>query len=69
MAREFDLIIFGASGFTGQYVAIEVAKCAAKENKKKWAVAGRSQVKLEKVLKMIQNDLGKRDTSLLLCLR
>ncbi|XP_065064687.1 saccharopine dehydrogenase-like oxidoreductase isoform X1 [Rhopilema esculentum] len=57
MGREFDLIVFGASGFTGRYVALEVAKCSKAEGKS-WAVAGRSLSKLKQVVADIQDELG-----------
>ncbi|KAF0686700.1 Aste57867_21542 [Aphanomyces stellatus] len=48
MAREFDIVVFGASGFTGQYVALYLAKRALELKKPlKWAIAGRSRKKLE----------------------
>lgn len=48
--RPYHIIIFGATGFTGQFVVEEVARCAA-ESSLKWAVAGRSRQRLEEVLK------------------
>ena len=42
--RTFDLVIFGASGFTGRLVAEHVAKSA---DKPRWAIAGRNREKLE----------------------
>ena len=44
MAREFDIVIFGASGFTGSLVAEYVAK--EYDNSIKWAVAGRNKGKI-----------------------
>jgi short subunit dehydrogenase-like uncharacterized protein len=44
----FDFVIFGATGFTGGFVVDQMAKVA---NDRKWAVAGRSDDKLKKVLK------------------
>ena len=44
--REFDLIIYGATGFTGRLVAEYLAGRAGAPN---WAMAGRSQAKLEQV--------------------
>jgi len=41
--REFDIVLFGATGFTGQLVG-EYLK---KQQPKKWAIAGRNQQKLE----------------------
>jgi short subunit dehydrogenase-like uncharacterized protein len=58
MAREYDLIIFGATGFTGQYVVMEVAR-VADEEKLTWAVAGRHVEKLKQVLEKAENVTGK----------
>jgi short subunit dehydrogenase-like uncharacterized protein len=44
MTRDFDLVIFGASGFTGRLVAEHVARSA---DKPRWAIAGRNKEKLE----------------------
>lgn len=44
--REFDVVVFGATGFTGRLVAEYLAKQHADV---KWAMAGRSQSKLEEV--------------------
>jgi len=45
----FDLVVYGASGFTGQYV-IDYVHRAAKEHGISWAVAGRSESKLKAAL-------------------
>jgi short subunit dehydrogenase-like uncharacterized protein len=45
MTREYDLILFGATGFTGRLVAEHIRGCA--EPDLRWAIAGRSRVKLE----------------------
>jgi len=45
----YDLVIYGASGFTGQYV-VEYVHRAAVEHGLSWAVAGRSEGKLLAVL-------------------
>ncbi|HRK64668.1 MAG TPA: saccharopine dehydrogenase NADP-binding domain-containing protein [Terricaulis sp.] len=44
-AREFDVIVYGASGFTGRLVA----EYLAKQGETRWAMAGRSRAKLEEV--------------------
>lgn len=54
--REFAIVVFGASGFTGQFVVREVARNC--KGKFKWAVAGRSKEKLEKVLQETKSELG-----------
>lgn len=45
--RDFDIIVYGASGFTGKLVAEYLA--AAYPSGLRWALAGRSQAKLEAV--------------------
>lgn len=44
--REFDVVVFGATGFTGRLVAEYIA---ATHPDIRWAMAGRSQTKLEQV--------------------
>jgi short subunit dehydrogenase-like uncharacterized protein len=41
--REFDIVLFGATGFTGKLVG----EYLAKQQPKKWAIAGRNRQKLE----------------------
>lgn len=45
-ARRFDLVLLGASGYTGALVAAELAAAAASEGIR-WAIAGRDRGKLE----------------------
>lgn len=42
--RDFDLVLFGASGFTGRLVAEHLARSGERP---RWAIAGRSREKLE----------------------
>ncbi|MES2755703.1 MAG: saccharopine dehydrogenase NADP-binding domain-containing protein [Pseudomonadota bacterium] len=49
MTRDFDIIVYGASGFTGRLVAEYLAKTDAK----RWAMAGRSEAKLAEVRDLI----------------
>ena len=56
--REFDFVIFGASGFTGQYVVEEVVRTIDEEKNLKWAVAGRSMQKLQQVLQQASKYTG-----------
>ncbi len=46
--RPFDVVLFGATGFTGKLVAEYIAEHAV-ENGVRWAIAGRSREKLEAV--------------------
>uniref|UniRef100_A0AAY4A9Q6 Saccharopine dehydrogenase-like oxidoreductase n=1 Tax=Denticeps clupeoides TaxID=299321 RepID=A0AAY4A9Q6_9TELE len=61
--RPYHLIIYGASGFTGQFVVEEVARTSSEGPKGnlKWAIAGRSRPKLEKVLEQAAEALGRPD--------
>src|SRR5687767_7934311 len=43
MPRDFDLVMFGATGFTGKLVAEYIAN----QKPKRWAIAGRNKEKLE----------------------
>lgn len=46
-----DVLIFGASGFTGKYTVKEIIKIANKyDNKFTWGIAGRNKDKLKAVL-------------------
>uniref|UniRef100_A0A8C1WF38 Saccharopine dehydrogenase-like oxidoreductase n=1 Tax=Cyprinus carpio TaxID=7962 RepID=A0A8C1WF38_CYPCA len=58
--RPYHIIIFGASGFTGQFVVEEVARTASEGPKGslKWAVAGRNRTKLEKVVEQAAGALS-----------
>ncbi|KAM9408404.1 saccharopine dehydrogenase-like oxidoreductase [Pholidichthys leucotaenia] len=60
-SRPYHLVIFGASGFTGQFVVEEVARTVSEgpRGSLKWAVAGRSKQKLDKVLEQAAGVLGK----------
>lgn len=46
MTRELDLVLFGATGFTGRLVGEYLRGAAARESLR-WAIAGRSRDKLE----------------------
>ena len=46
---KYELVIYGASGFTGQFVIEYVARAAVEHNLS-WAVAGRSEGRLKAAL-------------------
>ena len=48
--KQYDIVVFGATGFTGQFVVDEVARLACKDPALKWAIAGRKMEKLQEVL-------------------
>lgn len=49
MSKDFDLIIWGATGFTGKLVVEYLAKTYGVDGDLRWAIAGRNQSKLEEV--------------------
>uniref|UniRef100_A0A667ZPT7 Saccharopine dehydrogenase-like oxidoreductase n=1 Tax=Myripristis murdjan TaxID=586833 RepID=A0A667ZPT7_9TELE len=59
--RPYHIVVFGASGFTGQFVVEEVARtaCEGPNGNLHWAVAGRSKQKLDKVLEQAAAALGR----------
>ncbi|HJQ58260.1 MAG TPA: saccharopine dehydrogenase NADP-binding domain-containing protein [Vineibacter sp.] len=50
MTRDFDLIVYGATGYTGRLVAEYLATVYAGDDRPRWAMAGRSADKLRQVL-------------------
>lgn len=48
-SREFDLIVWGATGFTGQLLAEYLLRRHGADGNLRWALAARNQVKLAKV--------------------
>jgi short subunit dehydrogenase-like uncharacterized protein len=47
--RDFDVIVYGATGFTGRLVAEYLVTCAVGDDAPRWAMAGRSLAKLEEI--------------------
>lgn len=65
MAREFDVVVFGATGVTGVYVVEEMHRTASAEDANlKWAVAGRSETKLKDTLRAAARNLGLEENAL-----
>eukprot|EP00941_MAST-03F_sp_MAST-3F-sp1_P001958 g1958.t1 len=60
--REFDLILYGATGFTGRIAAQYIANRKEGKNKLKWAIAGRNERALERVV----TDLGLGDVPIVI---
>ena len=61
MEREFDLVVFGATGFTGELVAEYLATVSAERLPRaglRWALAGRSETKLAAVRAKLADRLG-----------
>lgn len=55
--KEWDIVVFGATGFTGHFVVEELARVAEEENLS-WAVAGRKMHKIQNMLETIGKHLG-----------
>ena len=51
--RDFDLIVYGATGFTGRLVAEYLVRAYPGSDAPRWAMAGRSLTKLEEVRDLI----------------
>ena len=50
-AKQYDLVVFGATGYTGKFVAEEVYRIQTEGRRPlKWAAAGRSESKVRKTL-------------------
>ncbi|MPC41209.1 Saccharopine dehydrogenase-like oxidoreductase [Portunus trituberculatus] len=61
--QRYDLVVFGATGYTGQFVVEEIARTAQQERAKgkvplSWAIAGRSEKKLQDVLTTAKKETG-----------
>lgn len=54
--KDFDVVIWGATGFTGRLVAEYYLRHYGLTNDFKWAMAGRSQQKLEEIRKSLGNE-------------
>jgi short subunit dehydrogenase-like uncharacterized protein len=52
-AREFEVIVYGATGYTGRLVAEHLLKTYGASGDLAWAIAGRSEAKLKKVRELI----------------
>ena len=63
--REFDIVLFGATGFTGKLVAEYLA--LRMERPARWAIAGRNQKKLEAVKQsLVDHDARLADLAILI---
>ena len=57
MKRDFDLIVYGATGYTGRLIAEYLATSYRGDDAPSWAISGRSTDKLQKV----RADIGAPD--------
>ncbi|KAJ3303206.1 hypothetical protein HDV03_004115 [Kappamyces sp. JEL0829] len=58
MAKDFDLIVYGATGFTGEKITKEIAKAAPITRQFKWAIGARDQAKLDRLAAELTFDGG-----------
>jgi len=63
----YDLIIFGATGYTGKNVVQYVARSAQEIGNVKWAISGRDESKLRKVLSQVPLELENKDVGVIVC--
>lgn len=58
--KEFDLVIFGATGYTGKFVVRELLEQIKSSSigSLTWAIAGRSKQKLAQTLSSVAEELG-----------
>ena len=58
MERDYDIILYGATGFTGQLVAEYLLNTYGSNGDLRWAMAGRNLTKLEAVRRELQGSEG-----------
>ncbi len=59
--RSYDVVVFGASGFTGKLVVEYLAKTYPTGQNLRWAIAGRSQQKLEAAIATLSHTAKRPD--------
>lgn len=57
-APRLDIIVFGATGFTGKYAIEEVLKLSKEKGNLSWGISGRNQTKLQELLTHLSNKTG-----------
>lgn len=55
--RKYDMVVLGATGFTGRLAVRHLAKTYGVNKSVKWAIAGRSEAKLDKVKRDLADEL------------
>ncbi len=66
--REFDLIVWGATGFTGRLTAEFLLERYGLEGELRWALAGRNRAKLEGLRAALEGETGVSTSALPLVL-
>jgi len=62
-ARKYDLVLLGATGFTGKLAALYLTQTYGVNGKVKWALAGRSASKLMELKSDIAKEIGNDDAT------
>lgn len=57
--RQYDVVVWGASGFTGRLVVEYLLEHYAPGGKLRWAVAGRNKTKLEQLFSTVEEGAGR----------
>lgn len=57
--RDYDLVLHGATGYTGKFAASYISK--SQRTNLRWAVAGRSRAKLEAVVAQLKEQFPNRE--------
>lgn len=57
MNKNYDCVVFGASGFTGELVCEYIARSTSEKDSFKWAIAGRNFEKLQDVKRRLKIDV------------
>jgi len=58
MKENYDIVLMGATSFVGQITAWRMAEFYSRSTDIRWAIAGRSQKKLDEVCDFVQKKLG-----------
>lgn len=57
--ERLDIIVFGATGFTGKYAVTEVLRLAKEKGNLTWGISGRNKQKLDSLLDEVSKKTGK----------
>ena len=66
--RTYDVVVMGATGFAGKLAVLHLARTYGINKEIKWAMAGRSQSKLEGIRKWLKEEHGFEGTSEIPCI-
>lgn len=61
LERPYDIVVLGATGFTGYLAARHLAKTYGVNQSVKWTIAGRSSSKLKAVKQKLSDEIGLKD--------